>query len=156
MDAAGAGECADFSQPEAKTIAVRVGKEREFGVKLRITVDGKTYAADVEMLEESESVHEPGQNSDVNANPAPGAYRPLHQADGHSADEKLYRSPVTGLVIKVNVKQGVIVHSGDVMLVLEAMKMETSIVAHHAGRVKSVLAACGESVKLHQVLVELE
>lgn len=127
-------------------------------MKLRITIDGKMYAADVEMVdeEESESVPALDQASDPNANPAPGAYRPIHPADGHSADDKLYRSPVTGLVIKVNVKPGQIVRSGDVMLVLEAMKMETSVVAHHAGRVKSVHGAAGNSVKLHQVLIELE
>jgi biotin carboxyl carrier protein len=42
------------------------------------------------------------------------------------------------------------------MMVLEAMKMETSVTAHHAGRVKSVNAAPGVPVKLHQVLIELD
>lgn len=127
-------------------------------MKLRITIDGKTYAADVEMLDEKEDEPAPAsdQTLDPNANPAPGAYRPVHSSDEHAAADKLYRSPVTGLVIKVNVNSGQIIRSGDVMLVLEAMKMETSVVAHHSGRVKSVHAAAGDSVKLHQVLVELE
>jgi methylmalonyl-CoA carboxyltransferase small subunit len=128
-------------------------------LKLRITIDGKTYAADVEMLQEDEGERMPGSEqptSDAEADPAPGAYRPIQSADGHSADEKLYRSPVTGLVIKVNVKPGEMVRSGEVMLVLEAMKMETSVTAHHEGRVKSVHITGGEPVKLHQILIELE
>lgn len=127
-------------------------------MKLRITIDGKTYAADVEMLDEKEDelAVAPGENPGADANPAPGAYRPTHSSDEHAGDDKLYRSPVTGLVIKVNVNSGQIVRSGDVMLVLEAMKMETSIIAHHSGSVKSIHAAAGDSVKLHQVLVELE
>jgi biotin carboxyl carrier protein len=36
------------------------------------------------------------------------------------------------------------------------MKMETSITAHHAGRVKTVSVKAGDSVKLHQPMVELE
>ena len=127
-------------------------------MKLRITIDGKIYAADVELLEEIEDEGVPGsdENPDPNANPAPGAYRPTHPTEEHSADDRLYRSPVTGLVIKVNVNSGQTVRSGEVMLVLEAMKMETSIVAHHSGRVKSVHAAAGDSVKMHQMLIELE
>lgn len=127
-------------------------------MKLRITIDGKIYAADVELLEEIEDEGVPGsdENPDPNASPAPGAYRPAHPAEEHSADDRLYRSPVTGLVIKVNVNSGQTVRSGEVMLVLEAMKMETSIVAHHSGRVKSVHAAAGDSVKMHQMLIELE
>jgi biotin carboxyl carrier protein len=46
--------------------------------------------------------------------------------------------------------------AGDLILVLEAMKMETSITAHHAGKVKSVNVKASEPVKLNQVLVELE
>jgi methylmalonyl-CoA carboxyltransferase small subunit len=76
-------------------------------------------------------------------------------AEAHAADEKQYRSPVTGLVIKVNVKPGQEIQPNDVIMVLEAMKMETSITAHHAGTAKSVNVAPGDPVKLHQILVEL-
>ena len=59
-------------------------------------------------------------------------------------------SPVTGIVIKVNVKPGQEIQAGDLMIVLEAMKMETSITAHQAGKVKSVNVAAGDPVKVHQ------
>ncbi len=59
-------------------------------------------------------------------------------------------------MIKVNVKAGQQVQPHEVVMVLEAMKMENSITAHHAGRVKCVNVAPGNPVKLHQVLLELE
>ena len=44
----------------------------------------------------------------------------------------------------------------DLLVVLEAMKMETSVTAPIAGKVKSVKVAPGEAVKLNQILVEFE
>ncbi len=122
-------------------------------MKLQIKIDGKTYVAEVEILDEDAS---PSLEPVAEAAPAAGAYTPIHVAETHSADEKQYRSPVTGLVIKMNVQAGQAVEVNDVLVVLEAMKMETTITAHHAGRVKSVSVAAGNPVKLHQVLVEME
>jgi methylmalonyl-CoA carboxyltransferase small subunit len=129
-------------------------------LKLQIKIDGKTYAAEVEVLDEEAS--EPGLAPYLSASasappmPAAGAYVPTHTAEIHGIDEKQYRSPVTGLAIKVNVIPGQEIMPGDVIMVLEAMKMETSMTAHHAGKVKSVHVAHGEPVKVHQILVELE
>jgi methylmalonyl-CoA carboxyltransferase 1.3S subunit len=128
-------------------------------LKLQIRIDGKTYAAEVEVLDEDANEDLPGEAADsaIKQQPLPpGAYKPSRLAETHSADEKVYQSPVNGLVIRVNVTPGQELKAGDLILVLEAMKMETSITAHHAGRVKSVNAKAGEPVKLHQVLVELE
>ena len=59
-------------------------------------------------------------------------------------------------MIRVNVKPGQEIQPNDVIVVLEAMKMETSITAHQTGRVKSVHVAPGDPVKAHQVLIEVE
>jgi biotin carboxyl carrier protein len=128
-------------------------------LKLQIKIDGKTYEAEVEVLEEEAIPSyapyapegEPGHRI-----PAPGAYVPAHATEAHAADEKQYRSPVTGLVIKVNVKADQQIQPGVVIMVLEAMKMETSIIAHHAGRVKTVNVAPGDPVKQHKILIEME
>jgi len=61
-----------------------------------------------------------------------------------------------GLVIKVNVRPGQAVEAGELVLVLEAMKMETNVTAPRAAIVKSVHVAAGDPVKLNQVLLELE
>lgn len=126
-------------------------------MKLQITIDGKTYAAEVEVLEEeARGEQRNGLDAAATQTPAPGAYAPSRPVEMHSADEKLYRSPLNGLVIAVNVAPGQAIEAGDVIMMLEAMKMETSVTAHHAGKVKTVNVKAGDSVKLHQDLVELE
>ncbi len=122
-------------------------------MKLQITIDGKAYEVDVEVLEDEER--------------APAPSYPIHHAPHADARTQSYggtwdssgkvcHSPVTGLVIKVNVKPEQTVAAGELMLVLEAMKMETNVTAPHAGTVKSIHVAPGDSVKLNQVLVECE
>ena len=128
-------------------------------LKLQIKIDGRTYEAEVEVLEEAESQPSYEPYPFVPAAQemsSAGAYTPGHAVEVHALNEKEYRSPVTGLVIKVNVEPGQEIQPSDVIVVLEAMKMETTVTAHHAGRVKSVNVAPGNPVKLHQVLVELE
>ena len=128
-------------------------------MKLQITIEGRTYAAEVEVLEEDSNEALPGDvpdSSNVPQTLPAGAYAPSRVTQTHSADEKHYHSPVTGLVIRVNVFPGQQLQAGDLIVVLEAMKMETSVTAHHAGKVKSVNVKAGDPVKLHQVMVEVE
>ena len=65
-------------------------------------------------------------------------------------------SPIAGTVIEVKCKPGDDVTEGQVLLVIEAMKMNTSISAPSAGRVKAVPVAAGDSVRENEVLVEFE
>lgn len=127
-------------------------------MKLQITIEGKTYAAEVEVLEDDATEETDGAADTATPRqpPAPGAYTPSRQTETRSADDKLYRSPLTGLVVTVNVEPGKLVQAGDVVMVLEAMKMETSVTAHHTGIVKTVSVKAGDPVKLHQQLVEFE
>jgi methylmalonyl-CoA carboxyltransferase 1.3S subunit len=129
-------------------------------LKLQIKIEGKTYEAEVEVLEEEENEHLPSYvpypPNPVTPQPAPGVYTLPRAADRPSTDERLYLSPLAGLVIKVNVTPGEEIQPNDIIMVLEAMKMETNITARHGGRVKSVNVAAGDPVKVHQVLVELE
>lgn len=60
------------------------------------------------------------------------------------------------LSVRTCVQPGQTVKLDDLLVVLEAMKMETSLTAPIAGTVKSVKVAAGEAVKLHQILVEFE
>jgi methylmalonyl-CoA carboxyltransferase small subunit len=118
-------------------------------VKLKITIDGICYQAEVEILDQEESAQEPQAYP-----PLPLAAAPI--APIVSGDENTCLSPVMGLVIKVNVVPGQKVAASEVLMVLEAMKMETHIAAPRAGVVKRIHVAAGNSVKLHQLLVELE
>lgn len=118
-------------------------------MKLNITIDGKTYEADVEIVGEEE---EEAPLPPVHALHQPAAH--AHFVEDPSARD--CRSPVMGLVIRVNVKPGQAVAAGELILVIEAMKMETNVVAPRAATVKSVHVAPGAPVKMHQVLVEFE
>ena len=65
-------------------------------------------------------------------------------------------APMPGKVISVAVDEGQSVAKGDVILVIEAMKMENSLRAPRAGRVKQIATSVGELVAPGRVLVELE
>ena len=64
-------------------------------------------------------------------------------------------SPMQGTVLKIAVEAGAEVSPGDVLVVVEAMKMENEIVAHHSGTVEAVEIAVGDQVSAGQGLVRL-
>jgi methylmalonyl-CoA carboxyltransferase small subunit len=99
--------------------------------------------------------------------PAPGAttiqsvvlrtpHKPGSSQDPDNHEVKLCRSPLAGIVVHVAVAPGQQLQVNDLMVLLEAMKMETAVTAPMEGTVKSVNVAARESVKLNQVLVEFD
>lgn len=73
---------------------------------------------------------------------------------GEAAD--FVKSPMPGKLIKVNARKGMQVAKGDVLLVVEAMKMENNIVAPRDGVVEMVNASEGEMVDGSKILIKLE
>ena len=63
------------------------------------------------------------------------------------------KAPLGGNVFKINVVIGDSVQPGDVVLILEAMKMETEIQASVSGKVESILVQEGEAVDIDQPLI---
>ncbi len=86
--------------------------------------------------------------------PIPGAES--SPAEGNVDEAKVCRSPVAGVVVKLNVQPGQTLQINDLMMVLEAMKMETNITAPVAGKIKKINVAHGDGVKVSQILVEFE
>ena len=64
-------------------------------------------------------------------------------------------APMPGKILKVNVNAGAAVKKGDVLLVIEAMKMENEICAPQDGTVATVECAAGDSVESGKVLVSM-
>ena len=131
-------------------------------MKLRIGIDGNTYELEVEVIEDDEVPHHPyyGMSyplvpATVQSVAAPAA-RAKAPDPGETDEDKLCRSPVTGIVIKANVTPGQTIAENELIMVIEAMKMETNVIAPRSGIVKSVRVAAGDSVKVNQVVVELE
>jgi methylmalonyl-CoA carboxyltransferase small subunit len=134
-------------------------RKEKRALKLRITIEGKTYEAEVEIIEdaETEPIYESYSAFPVPYSPqaVPGSVQPL-STDVDAGDEKVCHSPINGLVISVHVVPGQTVEPNDLIIVLEAMKMETQVTARHKATVKNVLVAPGDSVKVRNVLVEFE
>ena len=69
---------------------------------------------------------------------------------------KEIKAPMPGLVLEVAVKEGQEVKEGERILILEAMKMENSIMIHTTAIIKRIAVTPGQAVDKGQVLVELE
>jgi len=77
-------------------------------------------------------------------------------ASGPTSSGNAVKAPMQSTVVKVAVSVGDTVAEGDLVIVLEAMKMEQPMNAHKAGTVKSITAVVGETVPAGTVLLELE
>jgi methylmalonyl-CoA carboxyltransferase 1.3S subunit len=130
-------------------------------MKLNIAIDGKTYEVEVEAVEPTapsplmRGLPMGSSAVRVPAAPAPG---PIPKsADNKPVDEaKVCRSPVSGIVMRVVAQVGQTLQTGDVLLVLEAMKMETNITAPAPGKIAAIPVKEGDGVQSGQVVVELE
>ncbi|MFN3359744.1 MAG: acetyl-CoA carboxylase biotin carboxyl carrier protein subunit, partial [Pseudomonas sp.] len=76
-----------------------------------------------------------------------------HQADASSGTVK---APMDGAIVEVRVQAGEHVSKGQLLLVLEAMKMEQPLTAGIDGIIKHVRVMAGDQVRNRQVLLEIE
>ena len=118
-------------------------------MKLTLTVNGSIF--DVEVEVEEAPLPTLGAIL-VGSTSAFGVTPTAAKAPATSANA--LTTPMAGTVVKVLVDAGAEVKSGDTLLVLEAMKMETEVTAPKDGKVKSVEVAVGDAVQGGQVLVE--
>lgn len=65
-------------------------------------------------------------------------------------------APMQGTIVKLPVQDGQQVESGELVVVLEAMKMENPVTAHKAGTVTGLTCAVGDTVSQGQVLFEIK
>ena len=117
-------------------------------MKLQVLVDGQVYEVEVEVVEED---HAPQAQDNL---PAPATAtiqstvlrtppKPGSSPESDVDESKLCRSPVAGIVVRVNVQPGQQLQVNDLMVVLEAMKMETNVTAPISGKLKSVNVSPG-------------
>ncbi len=122
-------------------------------MQLKVTVNGQVYEVEVEVEEPAHptvgAIFMSGGNF-----AAPAAASPAGPA-GDGGDGSGVRAPLAGTVSRVEVEEGQEIEAGAVLVVLEAMKMETEITAPDAGTVGRVLVSAGDTVSGGQMLVEL-
>ena len=134
-------------------------------MKYKVTLNNRVYEVEVEqgeaMLIDEYELKAPAAAAPAAA-PAPVAAAPAAPAApapapaaGLAAGE-VVKSPMPGNVLKINVQQGQKVNEGDVLIVLEAMKMENDINSPKAGVVKALYVNKGDTVASGQVLFEVE
>ena len=130
-------------------------------MKLNITIDSKTYEVDVDVAE-PEAPALPHSFGGMNIGSAPlrvpasaaPIARPVDSAP--VIEDKVCRSPVSGIVVRVAAQVGQSLQPGDILLVLEAMKMETNITAPSPGKIAAIRVNQGDGVQAGQVVVEFE
>ena len=88
----------------------------------------------------------------------PKAAKPRKRAGGKSAAASgdAVAAPMQGTIVKIAVEDGQTVEAGDLIVVLEAMKMENPVTAHKAGTVTGLSVSAGETVTQGSVLCELK
>ena len=131
--------CGENKEPtsikKSDTYCVKVNG-KNFNVKLendkKATVNGKTYDIDIKEGTETLSV------------------------SNNTGEAKEVKSALPGNVLRIEVSVGDTINENDVLLVIEAMKMETEIKSPFSGVVKSILVEQGEQIQTGQVLVEVE
>lgn len=131
-------------------------------MKYKVTLNGKTYEVEVEadkaMLVDEYEAYAPAPAAPAApaaaAAPAAPAAAPAPAAVAVGPGE-VVASPMPGTILRVNVTAGQAVKAGDVLAVLEAMKMENEILAPRDGSVSQVIASKGASVDTGAPLVVL-
>ena len=132
-------------------------------MKYKVTLNNCTYEVEVEqgeamLVDEYEAfapaaaAPAPAPAAPVAAAPASAAPAPAPAAAALAAGE-VVKSPMPGNILKINVTLGQKVKEGDVLIVLEAMKMENEIVAPKAGSVAQIAVSKGQVVETGSPLV---
>ena len=120
-----------------RSVTAKIVGEGAFGKRLEIEIEGYGFA--VEIKDELDLV--------------------LQQMGFGSSSNKAIKeikAPMPGLVLEIAVANGQEVKRGDKILILEAMKMENSIMIQTDARIKKIGVSAGQAVEKGQVLVELE
>ncbi len=124
-------------------------------MKYVVNLNGKNYEVEVTeqqavVLGVSEAAAAPAPAQAPAAAPA-AAPAPASQAV--SAEGTTIPSPMPGSILNVNVTVGQAVKAGDVLMILEAMKMENDISAPCDGTVKQILVTKGSTVNTDDILI---
>ena len=124
--------------------------------KFNITVNGATYQVEVEEVCVAPVA---AKAAPAAAAAAPKAAAPKAAAAAPAevgAGDTAVASPMPGKIIKVLVEAGKAVKKGDVLMILEAMKMQNEITAPVDGTIKSVNAAADQGVKTNDILAVIK
>ena len=116
--------------------------------KYNIKVNGITYEVEVEEIKED-------IKEDIEGNPSKNPQAPTEQIERVLTLQEKIESPIPGTVINVNINSGDNVKKGQVLFILESMKMENEILAPYDGNILEVNVAKGAAVNTGYILAVL-
>lgn len=119
-----------------------------------VTVNGVSYEVSVEEVEESQSAVQAAVKT-VSAAAAKPAAAPAKKVSSGAGGAVKVSAPMPGKIITVKKSSGASVKKGEVILILEAMKMENEIVAPQDGVIASVDVAAGDAVEAGDILATM-
>lgn len=135
----------------ASAAAVTAGAAAAAGAASGSSAEPATYSVRVNGTAYSVEVSEGGELQSV----TPTAAAPVAAPVAAGGSGAAVPAALAGTIFKINVKPGDTVKEGDLLLVLEAMKMETEVVAPQAGQVASVAVREGDAVAVGDTLVQM-
>ena len=125
-------------------------------MKYKVTLNNRVYEVEVEqgeaMLVDEYELAAPAAPAAPVAAAAPAAAPAASAAPVSVAAGEPVKSPMPGNILKINVSQGQQVNEGDVIIILEAMKMENEIVATKSGTIAQIAVSKGAVVETGAVL----
>ena len=129
-------------------------------MKYKVTLNGRTYEVEVEagkamLLDEYEAIAPAPVAAAPAAAPVAAAPAAAPAAPAVTGAGEAVTAPMPGNILKVNVTVGQAVKEGEVLVVLEAMKMENEILAPKSGTVAQVLVTKGATVDTGATMVVL-
>ncbi|SDB80274.1 methylmalonyl-CoA carboxyltransferase 1.3S subunit [Raineyella antarctica] len=120
-------------------------------MKLKVTVNGTAYDVDVEVEQSRPSLGDMGV---IGAYTGPAPTAPVTTTMPAASANQIV-APLAGSVARIMVEVGDEIKAGQVLVLLEAMKMETEITAPADGTVGGVLVEVGEAVQGGQALIAM-
>lgn len=136
--------------------------------KLLVTVNGVRFDVEVEVLEDDElGQMDTSYLQNIARQPRPSAPAPAIQQPTRvpaakkrvpqgDANSKSFVAPINGVVIEIPISVGQNVNAGDVLFIVEAMKMKTNISANNAGVIKQIHCKVQDTIEAGQELVTFE
>lgn len=121
---------------------------------LKVTVDGKAYDVVVEDVKEGEASKNVTEETIPVVEPVKSEIKEDIEVSNKAGNIKVL-APMPGSIWKIKTSVGKKVEKHEVLLILEAMKMENEIVAPEAGIVTAILVNEGDSVEPGKIMVEL-
>lgn len=124
--------------------------------RLHMLVDGQSWDMDAREIEGENHVQWRGLTKTIKVLNEREKRMAVAGIGGKNGGGPELLSPMAGKVVAIKAQVGDVVEEGDVVLIIEAMKMENDLKAHRAGRIESVNVSAGQAVEVGTTLVVIE